>query len=100
MIDTVSLVAVEYPPAKAARHVLEMLSARDGAPSEEQRQAMRKGGNTVAVDPKQLLTQYDCNITGHEKSRNIPETILKNFGMASSQLDATLMGEVAAKPWY
>ena len=35
VIDTVSLVAVEYPPAKAARHVLEMLSAGRGAPLSE-----------------------------------------------------------------
>jgi hypothetical protein len=47
VIDTVSLVAVEYPPAKAARHVLEMLSARDGAPSEEQRQALVAAVNAV-----------------------------------------------------
>ena len=47
VIDTVSLVAVEYPPAKAARHVLEMLSARRGAPSEEQRQALVTAVNAV-----------------------------------------------------
>lgn len=47
VIDTVSLVAVEYPPAKAARHVLEMLSARDCAPSEEQRQALVGTVNAV-----------------------------------------------------
>ena len=47
VIDTVSLVAVEYPPAKAARHVLEMLSARRGAPSEEQRQALVSAVNAV-----------------------------------------------------
>ena len=45
--------------------------------SEEQRQAMRKGGNTVAVDPKQLLTQYDCNITGHEKVQKRPATVVQ-----------------------
>jgi hypothetical protein len=47
VIDTVSLVALEYPPAKAARHVLEMLSAKDGAPSEEQRQAVVLAVNAV-----------------------------------------------------
>jgi hypothetical protein len=47
VIDTVSLVAVEYPPAKAARHVLDMLSARRSAPSEEQRQALAAAVNAV-----------------------------------------------------
>jgi hypothetical protein len=47
VIDTVSLVAVEYPPAKAARHVLDLLSARDCAPSEEQRQALVGTVNAV-----------------------------------------------------
>jgi hypothetical protein len=47
VIDTVSLVAVEYPPAKAVRHVLEMLSQRDGEPSEEQRQALVRTVNAM-----------------------------------------------------
>ena len=45
--------------------------------SDEQRQAMRKGGNTLAVDPSQLLTRYDCRITGHEKVQKRPATVVQ-----------------------
>jgi len=38
LVDTVILVAVEYPPAKAVRQVLDMLSEKDREPSEELRQ--------------------------------------------------------------
>ena len=44
--------------------------------SQEQRQAMMKGSNTLAVDPKQLLTHYDCKITGHEKVQKRPATVV------------------------
>jgi hypothetical protein len=54
VIDTVSLVAVEYPPAKAARQVLGMLAARDRAPAPEQRQAL-----AAAVDATVLAAAAD-----------------------------------------
>jgi hypothetical protein len=64
-VDTVTLVAVEYPPAKAVRQVLDLLSAKDREPSEELRQDLAFTVNAMvqaaAVDRDPVeLAEFVC----------------------------------------
>jgi hypothetical protein len=76
-----------YDAAVAAVHAM----------SNEQRMEMLKGGNSLAVDPKQLTTMYDCKIAGHDKVRKRPATVvqckLRNDLPAQSNANATPMSK-------
>jgi hypothetical protein len=45
--------------------------------SEQQRLKMVRKVNALMVDPKQLSTQYDCKVNGHQKIQKRPATIVE-----------------------
>ena len=87
--ESVAAESKRYDAAVAAVHAM----------SPEQREAYAKNGNTIAVDPKQLLTQYDCKITGHEKIQKRPATVVEckprtDLPAASSNAASPLSPEI------
>ena len=45
--------------------------------STQQRLRMVNNGNALMVDPKQLNSQYNCKITGHQKIQKRPATVVE-----------------------
>jgi hypothetical protein len=57
--------------------------------SQQQRLQMVKRVNALMIDPKQLSSQYDCKITGHQKIQKRPATVVECRLRADLPADTT-----------